>query len=237
MRKLQLPTLKFSDGALELLKWLALALMIGDHINKYLLNGTVDLLFYAGRIAMPIFVTVLAYNLARPGALTSGAYGRTMCRLGGFGALATPAFIALGGIVDGWWPLNILFTLMTLSWVLACLDRGGWWNLVAVAAFLLGGSVVEFWWPALALGVSVWAYTKKPSRIAALAAFAALIALHTINGNDWALVALPILLLASKLRLNIVRLRWFFYAFYPAHLAIIWALRIPMREAGYLFFT
>ena len=237
MRKLQLPALVLNDGALEFLKWLALVLMVGDHINKYLLNGTVDWLFYAGRIAMPIFVSVLAYNLARPGALTSGAYGRTMYRLGAFGTLATPAFLALGGVVDGWWPLNILFTLMALTGVLVCLDRGGRWNLVAVGVFLIGGSVVEFWWPALVLGVSVWTYTKPPTGIAALAAVVALIALHAINGNDWALAALPVLILASKLHLNIPRLRWFFYAFYPAHLALIWAIRIPMREAGYLFFT
>lgn len=52
------------DGTVEALKWLALALMTGDHVNKYLFNGTLPFLFEAGRLALPIFVFVLAYNLA-----------------------------------------------------------------------------------------------------------------------------------------------------------------------------
>ncbi|EBM5962874.1 TPA: TraX family protein [Salmonella enterica subsp. enterica serovar 16:l,v:-] len=59
-----------------LLKWIALILMIGDHINKYLLNESVPFLYYMGRIAMPLFVYVLAYNLSRPDVLKNGVYSR-----------------------------------------------------------------------------------------------------------------------------------------------------------------
>ena len=83
------------DGSLEALKWIALVLMTGDHVNKYLFNGTIPALFNAGRVALPLFIFVLAYNLARPGTLERGAYPRTMKRLALFGVLATPAFIAL----------------------------------------------------------------------------------------------------------------------------------------------
>jgi len=109
------PRPEIANGTIEALKWLALVLMIGDHINKYLLNDTVAWLYDAGRLTMPLFVFVLAYNLARPGALESGAYRRTMIRLAVFGALASPAFLALGGLVNGWWPLNILFTLVAVA--------------------------------------------------------------------------------------------------------------------------
>ncbi|RUT67556.1 conjugal transfer protein TraX, partial [Flavobacterium cupreum] len=36
--------------------------------------------------------------------------------------------------------------------------------------------------------------------------------------------------------LNVSRLRWVFYAYYPAHLFVLWLIRIPMSKAGYLFF-
>lgn len=59
--------LYLSDGSIELLKWLALILMTGDHINKYLLDYSNDILFNMGRLVLPIFVFVLAYNLTRKG--------------------------------------------------------------------------------------------------------------------------------------------------------------------------
>jgi len=73
--------LRIPDGTVEALKWLALVLMTGDHVNKYLFNATLPVLFEAGRVALPLFVFVLAYNLARPGTLERGVYGRTMSRL------------------------------------------------------------------------------------------------------------------------------------------------------------
>lgn len=232
-----LPRLFVPDGTIQAIKWLGLLLMTGDHINKYLFNGTFDWLYSAGRLCLPIFVFVLAYNLARPGSLTKGAYGRTMARLGIFGSIASLPFIALGGLADGWWPLNILFTLLVLTATLFLVERGGIAALTgACLVFLCGGAVVEFWWPALALGVAVWSYCKRPSLIAAAAAIAALAALGYINGNQWALLALPLILLASALDLPVPRMRWVFYAFYPLHLAALWLIRIPMSQAGYLFF-
>ena len=61
-----LPRPMVADGTLEALKGLALLLMSADHVNKYLLNGTVPALFDAGRLALPDFTFVLACNLGRP---------------------------------------------------------------------------------------------------------------------------------------------------------------------------
>lgn len=238
MRVKNLPVLELKDGTLEFLKWLALALMIGDHINKYLLNDTVTWMFDAGRAAMPLFVFVLAYNLARPAASERGVYGRTLARLLIFGALATPAFIALGGLGGGWWPLNILFTLAALTGILACLEQKSQRShLAAIFLFVVAGSLVEFWWPAIAFGIAVWSYKRQPSIATAALAFVALASLHQINGNSWAMVAIVPIMLSRLVDIKIPRVRWFFYAFYPAHLSLIWLARIPLREAGYLFFT
>lgn len=85
----------------ELIKWVALILMIGDHINKYLLNDTIPILYNAGRVVMPLFCFVLAYNLARPDSYTYSVYSKVCQRLMIFGLLATPAYIMLGGVIDG----------------------------------------------------------------------------------------------------------------------------------------
>jgi len=71
-----------ADDTLEALKWLALLLMTGDHVNKYLVNGTLPWLFNAGRVTLPLFVFVIALHLARPDILERGAYPPTMKRLG-----------------------------------------------------------------------------------------------------------------------------------------------------------
>lgn len=184
-----MPRLVIADGTVEGLKWLGLLLMTGDHINKYLFNGTLPFLFEAGRLAMPIFVFVLAFNLARPGQRKRGMYQRTMKRLAVFAVIASVPFIALGGLYAGWWPLNILFTLLALTATVYLIERG---NIVAAAlVFMNAGATVEYWWPALLLGLAVWSYTRKPTHAAAGVAVLACAALGFFNGNMWALAAFP----------------------------------------------
>jgi len=228
--------LRVSDGSLEALKWLALVLMTVDHVNKYLFNGTIDWMFATGRLCLPIFVFVLAYNLARPGTLERGAFPRTMTRMALFGAAASVPFIALGGLGGGWWPLNILFTLLVITATLYLVERGGVSNLVAAGlVFLAGGSVVEYWWPAIILGLAAWSYSKNQTWAAATITLFSLASLWIINRNFWALAALPLILVVSRLEFPMPRLRFAFYAYYPIHLAVLWMIRIPMGKAGYLF--
>ena len=228
-----MPRLVVADGTVEGLKWLGLLLMTGDHVNKYLFNSTLPFLFEAGRLAMPLFVFVLAFNLARPGQLERGVYQRTMKRLAAFGALASIPFIALGGLYAGWWPLNILFTLLALTATAYLIERG---NIAWAALVLMGaGAMVEYWWPALLFGLAVWSYARKPTLAAAGVAVIACAALGFINGNMWALAVLPVLLAATCFDLRMPRLRWAFYAYYPLHLGALWLIRIPMSHAGYLF--
>ena len=234
------PCLEIKDGTLEALKWIALMLMTMDHINKYLFNETLSYLFEAGRLAMPIFVFVLAYNLARPGAVERGVYRRTMSRLALFGLLASPAFIAFGSLIAGWFPLNILFTLLVIAAVIALIECAQTGRvlpaLAAILVFCLGGGVVEFGWPAVAFGVAAWWYCKTPSWSALMVALLACYSLVLVNGNQWAMAALPVIFGATRINLKVPRLRWFFYAYYPLHLFALLLIRIPMGQAGYVFF-
>ena len=161
---MQFPKLLVTDGTIEALKGLALVLMTLDHINKYLFAEKLPFIFEAGRLAMPLFVFVLAYNLARPGTRERGGFIRTIKRLALFGALATPAFIGLGGLVAGWWPLNIMFALLVMTLTLYLIERHTIGSTIAAACvFIVGGSSVEFWWPGITIGIAIWSYCKVPS--------------------------------------------------------------------------
>ncbi|WP_323000510.1 TraX family protein [Denitromonas sp.] len=223
---LRAPALAFTDGRLEAVKWLALLCMLLDHVNKYLLAGAEPALFALGRLALPLFGFVLAYNLARPGALARGAYRRLLPRLAAFGALASPSFIALGGLGWGWWPLNIMFTLFVAAAVLWLVEvRSSSAIAGAIVLFLVGGLFVEFWWPALAYILAAWLYCRRPTWLRMVGWLGAAASLYLINDNLWAVAAVPALFLFAGAPVALPRARWIFYAFYPAHLAALWGAR------------
>jgi len=207
-----------SAGSMEMLKWVGLLLMAGDHINKYLLHEGSLTLYALGRMAMPLFGFVLMAHLARPGALAAGVHLRAMRRLAVFAALATPAYAHL----VGWWPLNIMATLFLATLIVGLLERGRWRSRSAACfAFLIGGALVEFWWPALLFCLGAWAFLRRPGRLRLLLWTLATASLAAVNGNFAAMAALPLVWGASRLEMPMVRSRWVFYVFYPAHLSVI----------------
>lgn len=211
-----------ADGTLEAMKWLALSLMTLDHVNTYLLDHTYAAFYSLGRIAMPLFVFVLAYNLARPHAAASGAIRRTARRLAFYGALASLPFIALGKVYGGWWPLNILVTLLIATLVIGLLQRGGLGaTMAAVAVFIIGGGLVEYFWFAVGLALVCWRYCKRPDLIRLGALIGAIIMLWVVNRNVWALGALPLILAAPRVTLSLRRRSRLFYVYYPTHLGML----------------
>lgn len=216
------PRFVVSDGTIEALKWLALVLMTLDHANKYLFGEKLPGLFELGRLALPLFGFVLAYNLARPGTLQSGAYLRTMKRLALYGLAASPFFIALGGLGLGWWPLNIMFMLLMAAGMLYLVEKGGRARIVAAAVlFLVGGAFVEFWWFALAFCMAAWWYCKTANKAALVVWLLAVISLYVVNRNLWALASMPLILAAPLVDVKMPRFRHVFYVYYPAHLAVL----------------
>ncbi|MFY0498964.1 TraX family protein, partial [Staphylococcus haemolyticus] len=63
------------------IKWIALLLMVVDHVNKYVFHEASATAFFAGRLVMPLFAFVLAFNPARPGSIERGGGKRTLARL------------------------------------------------------------------------------------------------------------------------------------------------------------
>lgn len=231
------PALVVADGTLEALKWLALGLMTVDHVNKYVFHGSVPALFAIGRLTLPLFVFVLAYNLARPSTLAKAeqVFPRLLKRLAASALVASGPFMALGGLAGGWWPLNILATFAVSAASIYLLWRGGAWRkAAAVGLVLVGGGLVEYWWPAIGMCLAAWYYCRRPSWTALAAWLLSTLALNLngwafgamplLNASMWAFAAFPLIFTATRVTLQLPRLQWAFYAYYPLHLAVLWLL-------------
>lgn len=219
------PEFVVADGTLETLKWGAAALMVVDHTNKFLYAEHLPAIFQIGRIVMPIFAFVLAYNLARPGARARGAHKRMIHRLAFWGLVSAPLSITLNGTLVGayaWWPFNILLTLLLVVVLVDLIENGGTsrWA-AAVVLFFVGGALVEFLWFGVACGLGAWAFCRTPTGFRLGIWTLATLSLSVVNQNAWAIVAVPLIFGASKLQLRTPRVKWAFYALYPFHLLVL----------------
>ena len=208
-----------ADGTAEALKWLALALMVLDHVNKYLCNDALPWVFPIARLSFPLFGFVLAYNLARPETISNGAAIRVMKRLAMFALVAAIPHIILDGRI---FPLNILATLVVATGTVYLFEQGGLKRWHGILVFMAGGCIVEGNWFAVAVCMTAYRYCQSPT-VLLLSSFMASIAVLGlfINANQCALAMLPIVLIAPHVRISLKRQRHLFYWFYPAHLAVI----------------
>ena len=142
-----------------------------------------------------------------------------------FGSIASVPFSALGGLGWGWWPFNVMATLLISTLCAWLIEVGGWArNAMASVLFILGGALVEFWWPGLAACLFAWAYCRRPSWGMLVLWTASLAAPYIINRNLWALAALSLIFAAGQVSINVPRIRLGFYVYYPAHLAVLLVL-------------
>jgi hypothetical protein len=224
--------LTIENRSIEAVKWLALITMAIDHINKYLFNGSLPYMFEIGRLALPLFLFAFAYNLSRP----SVNYQRVFKRLTLFAVLSSIPYMMLGGLKWFWWPLNVFTTFIAVLAVINLLKNKTINSyLAALLFFLVVGYFVEYWWVAVSIGVFAWLFFSEKSPLFLALLIVSVFSLSYINGNYWALAALPIFYLCTLNKIEIPRLKYFFYAFYPLHLLVLLLIRIPMEKAGFLF--
>lgn len=196
----------------EALKWLALVLMTGDHVNKVLLQGGMPWLTDAARVVFPIFAIVLAYNLATHP--DPQAARRSLSRMLLAAVLVQPFHAWAFGY---WVPLNVLFSLALGLY--CCTERN---RPLALAAALLGGLFVDYGWCAPAIMLATMAVVRSQGRWWTWAALLVSVAgLYATNGNLYALAAFPLLLVLGTLPGRVPRWRWAFLGYYGVHLALL----------------
>lgn len=201
--------LELSYDNAEALKWLAFAAMLVDHANKVFAGGAWAWAVPVGRIAFPVFAFLIGRHLLS---------NRMLVRLLVIGAIATvPHVVALtpGHAV----PLNILFTFAAAAGVVRLWLSG---NLAfAGVVLLLGVLLCDYTLPGLLLVVSCWAWWQARTFATWSMLAASLLLLCLFNGNSFALLAVPLVLLAASCDWRAPRVRHFFWIAYPAHLAVL----------------
>jgi len=173
---------------------------------------------------MPLFAFALSYGLA----IQKNKYFSlsTIKRILIFGLISSAPYIALGNVMSGWWPLNIMFTFLVSAIIISILSSAIKQRyFIALILFVIGGAFVEYAWAGIALTVSFWWFIKRADWVSLLLIILSMIMLNNFNHNLWATLALPIIYLASKINLPIPRIKHFFYYVYPIQFSVIWIVR------------
>jgi len=199
----------------ECLKWLALASMLIDHASKVL--GPWDFAVPLGRIAFPVFAFVIGRHLLSD---------RLLTRLLVVGLIATvPHMLTLThGEV---FPLNILFTFAFAAGAVHLLRDGRPW--IALGLLVLGTVVCDYSAPGLLLVLSSWMWWEYRGALGAAALAIGLFVLCWFNGNAWALLAVPLVVLTVSCDWRVPRIRHFFWIAYPVHLVALALIALAVR--------
>lgn len=198
--------------------------MVFDHIGAYLYGRELPLASEVGRLAMPLFTLLLAFNLARPGAYEKGVNRRTLARLVVFGGLAIAPYMLLRGATL---PQNVMFALALVVGIVTLWRKGSAWAAgLALFIFMAGGVIVEYMWAGVGLGIAAYAYFSRPTIWTGALTLVMMAGLCVLNQNAWALLALPLFAAACQFDCKLPRSPWYwFYGFYPAHLGVLVLLR------------
>ena len=213
------------------LKIIALICMTIDHIG-YILLPHMQILRIIGRLAFPIYAYMLAEGCR---------YTRSMGKY--LGALFLTALVCqISTFLAGSLYLNIMvtFTLsVSLVWLLQTAQKTGalWAKLAFLLAlagafflaellpFLLPGTDygVDYGFPGIFLPVGLYLCKNKTQKLALMAIILALLSGFIWDIQWYSLLALPLLASYNGTR-GKWKLKWLFYAWYPAHLAVLWGI-------------
>ncbi|HAJ6597350.1 TPA: type-F conjugative transfer system pilin acetylase TraX, partial [Escherichia coli] len=112
--------LVWSPGQRDIIKTVALVLMVLDHANR-ILHLDQTWMFLAGRGAFPLFALVWGLNLSRHAHIRQSAINR----LWGWGVIAQFAYYLAG---FPWYEGNILFAFAVVAQVLMWSETRTWWR-------------------------------------------------------------------------------------------------------------
>lgn len=210
-----------SRSYLDMMKWLALIAMTFFHVHystHYSLDGWP---INFGRIAFPIFAFILAWNIAAAVRENKEGVEKALMRnLLAFACFAQPFHWTMVGNIL---PLNVLFTLALGTYLTCNYRQAKTWVIVA---FL--GYFVDYGWFGVLLVFSSYFLAQdimqRRISIVGLMIFSlAMISVSWIIDSFYPMLTIPIIMMGIYWQpsLELPRCKWFFYVFYPAHLAFL----------------
>ena len=215
------------DLGRELLKWVAIVTMTADHVGV-VLYPEVAAYRIVGRMAFPLFAYLLVLGMESTGNMRG-----YLSRLLIFAAVSQIPFSLVNG-VEPWGKLDIFFTLALGLIMIHLIERGS----VAFVVPLVASVVVPVDYGAYGVATVLFFYLLRRNRVTGAGLFV-LINLLLLVTESWyqpyAMLALPLILLhdagrypfngvGGQARNSLFR-KYFFYAYYPLHLMVLWGLK------------
>lgn len=214
------------------LKLIAMIAMTADHLGLIFFPQSVALRLI-GRLAFPIYAYMIGEGCRHTRRM--GKY---------FGSVAAMAlacqvvfWFAQGSLYQG---ILVTFSLSIALCILAKMatERGGILSWLVFGAGVVAALFVTQALPALLPGkdyavdygfwgvllpVGVYLARDRKTSLVYTTAFLALLALELWQGQWFALAAVPLLALYNGRR-GRLNMKWLFYFYYPAHLALLWGI-------------
>lgn len=209
--------------ATEAVKWLALIAMIVDHTNVVLFDRSLGMLAEViGRLAFPLFAAAFGVVLAQ----RSDRVEAIVSRLWPVAVITQPVY-ALTFDIPIFSQFNALAVFLVAAVVWRLRDEA---PATAIAVFVLGGLFVEYRWPGVALVLAAAQLVVVPTRRNIIAVLLALGAVSAVNGNAWALLAVPAGIGAIAIAPSLPRVRGLFLVAYPGHIVLLAVLAAMQRQ-------
>ena len=198
--------------------------MLLDHLYYFLHIEELNYLYPLGRLTMPLFAFAFAYGLATQ--KDTQPKLPILKRLLVFGLISSMPYVGLRVVMSGWWPLNIMFTLLLSTLIISILTSSIKSRLlISITLFIIGGAFVEYCWAGVALTLSFWWFVRRPNSLSILLIFVSMILLNNFNNSYWSTLALPVIYIASKINFPLPRIKHLFYYLYPIQFGLIWFAR------------
>ena len=207
------------------LKIIAAVTMLIDHIG-YIFFPTQTLWRIIGRIAMPIFAFMIA-----EGCCYTRSKLRYFLSVLGLGLLCQTVYVAFAGGWELCMPVNFSLSILLVCTLEQAVKERSWlwatlFALVMALVYLLNEAVTldyGFWGCMLPLFCylpRVLGRQERWLRVLTLGIGMVLLSMNSSVLQWYSLMALPLLLLYSGQR-GKAKMKYFFYIFYPLHLAVL----------------
>lgn len=207
------------------LKIIAAVTMLIDHIG-YIFFPTQTLWRIIGRIAMPIFAFMIA-----EGCCYTRSKLRYFLSVLGLGLLCQTVYVAFAGGWELCMPVNFSLSILLVCTLEQAVKERSWlwaalFALVMALVYLLNEAVTldyGFWGCMLPLFCClprVLGRQERWLRVLTLGIGMVLLSMNSSVLQWYSLMALPLLLLYSGQR-GKAKMKYFFYIFYPLHLAVL----------------
>lgn len=214
------------------LKITAMLSMLCDHIAFVLIPASgYPSLYYimraVGRIAFPLFCFMLV-----EGFIYTHNREKYIIRLAVFAVISEIPFdLSAGGGVLCWESQNVMWTLLIGFLVMYAIDKAGESNIANITKIfaILAGSAAAYFMHTdysvfgvfIIAALYIYRYNRKMGML-----IMGMLILSQNSIEIYAILSIPIILNYSPNKNNVWLPKYFFYAFYPAHLFILYIIRL-----------